>query len=1014
MHNVKHYGNLTEDYLGYEDPNKELRKAVKAKEKAAKKARKAKKKKGGKKEDLFDPANLAKYKKELEDKRKAATETEKESGEDDDKSHKDEDHSDSDGEHQGAEGGEHLRLDLAQPDDDSPFSSRRNSATASPAKSTVTSPKEDKDDWKKFLNQTSGIVEKSKHDLEETKLESYYQPKETKLVDDTKAGKAKKKAKKKKVWVDLNTEDFEDFDGEVFDEKQREKELAGKESDDSSATEGEDGDDEKKVDGEEDKENEADGEKKPELFKEPSVEEYVDPDEDDALFNTDFVTDITTGKVLLAVIPDSPTYEDGDDDPFNTEIANVIVKKQTEEKKKADTKLKFTGLSAVADVLSGKSEKLDPNINNVEHSVKKKRRRANRINLIGEDPATVTAVEDIATVTKPDAETKPTSDLFGDATDSGLAVPEGDLLASTPSPCSITPAEGKKSGLVDLSEFEEIDTTSQPAVLTSNIAILAGEFAKPVEEEQDDFDAAFDALAQESVTKAKLDEFEKQFETEEDIFDTTCADKVLQLASLLDKVEDVKAEDEEIDETQFEDPFDTSAYDQFAKEVETELDFDSLGNRDTSVFAQNSVDADVIKDAGAFAFDAPRADPLPSEGWAAFDGVKPKRPPPPPKRPNRPPPIPANLEAPSVVLRCPSIDSIKSWNVNVSDTLIRKSEIEAQDALREIEEYDPFDTKDFEEDEKKDDGEEEFEDPFDTTAAAAFVEQVEEAKRQEELARQPVDLLGGGDDGDLETGGDTLLPTDPEVDPFDTEFAADVLPNKGDPFNTNHVKGDLGPAEIKALEDEFLPEDEFDPRIQDGTAVPKKSLPGIAGRCRPKGGSGELSVKLPSVEQEEEEEDPFDTSIVDKVVPVRRAEKRSEISVEDEEFDPSATFKKSKELESIDEPDPFDTSVAINALPEEERQAELEKKRKEEREAAAAEAAKVAAQVAAEAKAVAEARATEEEKRVAAARSAAQTAAAAARAAAAEATKGTARRRPGKPVKEPSPDISDDDFDPRG
>ena len=32
--------------------------------------------------------------------------------------------------------------------------------------------------------------------------------------------------------------------------------------------------------------------------------------------------------------------------------------------------------------------------------------------------------------------------------------------------------------------------------MTSNVAILAGEFSKPAEEEVDDFDAAFDALAQ--------------------------------------------------------------------------------------------------------------------------------------------------------------------------------------------------------------------------------------------------------------------------------------------------------------------------------------------------------------------------------------------------------------------------------------------------------------------------------------------------------------------------------------
>ena len=68
-HKVKHYGAFGEDYLGYSDPTKDLRKAVKKKEKEAKKARKAKKKKTGKKEDLFDPENLAKYKLELDQKR---------------------------------------------------------------------------------------------------------------------------------------------------------------------------------------------------------------------------------------------------------------------------------------------------------------------------------------------------------------------------------------------------------------------------------------------------------------------------------------------------------------------------------------------------------------------------------------------------------------------------------------------------------------------------------------------------------------------------------------------------------------------------------------------------------------------------------------------------------------------------------------------------------------------------------------------------------------------------------
>ncbi len=60
-------------FTGYSDPSKDLRKAVKAKEKAAKKAKKEKKKKGEKAEDLFDPENLAKYRKEIEEKRKLAS-----------------------------------------------------------------------------------------------------------------------------------------------------------------------------------------------------------------------------------------------------------------------------------------------------------------------------------------------------------------------------------------------------------------------------------------------------------------------------------------------------------------------------------------------------------------------------------------------------------------------------------------------------------------------------------------------------------------------------------------------------------------------------------------------------------------------------------------------------------------------------------------------------------------------------------------------------------------------------
>jgi len=153
-HKVKHYGAFGEDYLGYSDPTKELRKAVKKKEKEAKKARKAKKKKTGKKEDLFDPENLAKYKLELEQKRKereAALADASLIGQDrtgeESSDHKDkeepEDKPASDKSTPSKEEQLKFTLDLAQPT--SGRSSARGSAVTTPAKT----PK-DTEDWEFF------------------------------------------------------------------------------------------------------------------------------------------------------------------------------------------------------------------------------------------------------------------------------------------------------------------------------------------------------------------------------------------------------------------------------------------------------------------------------------------------------------------------------------------------------------------------------------------------------------------------------------------------------------------------------------------------------------------------------------------------------------------------------------------------------------------------------------------------------------------------------------------------
>merc|ERR1712018_976765 len=198
----------------------------------------------------------------------------------------------------------------------------------------------------------------------------------------------KKKDKKKKKWVDLDTAEIEDRDGIVSD---------GDDDKSSSASEGPDV---------------VDEEEQPELQEDKELEQKAsdtngpigiveipdDPvgwDAADDIFNTGAAEAVLSGDIKLAIIPDDPVYDD-EDDPFSTKIADDIAKFDREKKRKEASKLKFTGLSSVADVLAGKKDKVDKDL--VEVTVKSKRRRANRINLIAEDQSEVTKVEDIGTI----------------------------------------------------------------------------------------------------------------------------------------------------------------------------------------------------------------------------------------------------------------------------------------------------------------------------------------------------------------------------------------------------------------------------------------------------------------------------------------------------------------------------------------------------------------------------------------------------------------------------------------
>ena len=131
---------------------------------------------------------------------------------------------------------------------------------------------------------------------------------------------------------------------------------------------------------------------------------------------------------------------------------------------------------------------------------------------------------------------------------------------------------------------------------------------------------------------------------------------------------------------------------------------------------------------------------------------------------------------------------------------------------------DPFDTSAFKTPEPEKSEEEKFpepEDPFDLSHC-----RTPEPEYQKDL------LTSLDNDEDTSNLGNVteavvIVPTAVVADPFNTDIASEVLPNKGDPFDTAHVKGGIGRAEIKALEEEFLdPECEFDPR--EGTKAPTK------------------------------------------------------------------------------------------------------------------------------------------------------------------------------------------------
>ena len=288
--------------MGYDDPTKDLRKAVKAKEKAAKKARKAKKKKTGKKEDLFDPENLAKFKAELEERKRREEEFAKEKVEHSEDSENSQKSPEAEGIKVEATDTE-IKFTLDLENDPTDLIKNTNSVSATPnLKSPLTPVRNtDTDDWKLFQSLTSGVdavIKQKKEELQEIKVDSYFQHK-----SQTPSGA-----------VDPEEDHLDSDPGQ--DDKDKQEGADEKDPEDNSSSSSED------------------------IGLVEIPEDDLPSEDEEDIFNTAFVDAITSGDVKLAVIPDDPVY---DDDPFNTAYAEAIVQKDKVEKRKEANRIKFSG-----------------------------------------------------------------------------------------------------------------------------------------------------------------------------------------------------------------------------------------------------------------------------------------------------------------------------------------------------------------------------------------------------------------------------------------------------------------------------------------------------------------------------------------------------------------------------------------------------------------------------------------------------------------------------------------------
>ena len=390
-----------------------------------------------------------------------------------------------------------------------------------------------KDDWKNFLSSTDTVLKKTTENLEQIKETSYYQAKkheeEKPIVDvlnnsATPVSVSPAPASTSTRWVDLEKGGIDDKPEEQEPEPEPEPEPVR--------------------------------EPTPEPIELKPIEDLPDLDVEDFVdaFDTTFVDNVESGDVKLYYIPDSPTYDDPDEpDPFDTSVVDKVLeikkpKLETKEVVPGKKKKNLVSLGCAVDVLTGKLEGAEK----LAGAASKDKRRIvqKEVNLFGDDTTSeVTTDSNLEENNTESQENKVDDILFGGEL-------EGEVLDTTSVTLTASPkhvSENKEkvsddksdtdAQEVDLSEFLDTSPVGEDSAKNkkekksqnSDLNDIVAEFdvidkSEIVDEKliadqeqekavDDEFDAEFTELAEESVIKAK--------EAEYDPFDTTAAAEVL-------------------------------------------------------------------------------------------------------------------------------------------------------------------------------------------------------------------------------------------------------------------------------------------------------------------------------------------------------------------------------------------------------------------------------------------------------------------------------------------------------